>query len=540
MLKLNIMGVIKDLKNNIYGGVTAGVIALPLALAFGVASGLGATAGLWGAIIVCLFATVFGGTPTQISGPTGPMTVIVASLVFANPNNPKLIFMTLFLAGVFQIILGFLKIGKFVNYVPYPVISGFMSGIGAIIICLQLNNLIGITFEGAPINSLLNFFTSLKSLAEANFQSLVLGLLTLGIVFFTPKKIQNKIPAPLIALIFVTLLSIFLHFDVKTIGTIPAAFPSFDFPFAGFEVLKKIIPLALTLALLGSVDSLLTSLVADSLTKTKHNSDKELIGQGLGNMVASLFGGLAGAGATMRTVVNIKSGGSSRISGIVHSLFLILIVLCFAPAASKIPLAVLAGILIKVGFDIIDYKFLKILKCAPKSDLAVMLFVFLITVLDDLIFAVGVGIVLSSVLFAANVSKQMNIKIKELPVSDGEKCEGCIEEDVANNILIMHIRGIFFFGTASEVLARVENLMNAKFVVIDCKSIKFLDISAAFALEDMIVRLQDNGIKPLLVLNNRRLAGKLLRYGLIKFIKKDDIFFDVECALERIKTKLIG
>ena len=269
----------KDLKGNIYGGITSGIIALPLALAFGVASGLGAAAGLWGSILLCLFASIFGGTPTQISGPTGPITVVVAAMVMAHTHNPKLVFMAILLSGIFQIIFGLLKIGKFVNFVPYPVISGFMSGIGAIIILLQLNPLVGIDFDGSPAQNLLHFFTSLNSI---DFQSFLLGIITLGIVFFTPKKIDSKIPAPLIALVMGTLLSVILDMNVRTIGEIPASFPDFSFPLIGFSQLKIVIPLALTLAVLGAIDTLLTSLVADSLTKTKHNSNKELIGQEIG------------------------------------------------------------------------------------------------------------------------------------------------------------------------------------------------------------------------------------------------------------------
>lgn len=530
----------KNIKGDIFGGITAGVIALPLALAFGVASGLGASAGLWGAVIVCLLATLFGGTPTQISGPTGPMTVVVASIVLMNPHNPKIIFMTILLAGFFQIVFGLLKIGKFIKYVPYPVISGFMSGIGAIIVLLQLNPLFGISYEGAPIKHLFHFLTSMDTI---HLQSLILGLLTLGIVFFTPKKIESRVPSPLIALVFVTVISIIFNLDVKTIGDIPASFPGFQFPMVHLNEFRLILPVALTLALLGSIDSLLTSLVADSLTKTKHKSNRELIGQGIGNLVASLFGGIAGAGATMRTVVNIKSGGRSRLSGVIHSLFLILVVLCFAPAASKIPMAVLAGILVKVGFDIIDYKFLKILKIAPKSDLAVMILVFLITVLDDLILAVGVGVVLSSVLFSVNISNQMNVKIKEIPGScdensNPEDCEeNCIEADRQNKIMIMHIKGILFFGSASQLLSRLEHLFDTKHVIIDCGTLKSLDISAVFALEDMVVRLKDNGIKVSLVLNNRHLAGKLLRMGLIKVLSRDNICFDLQTAVNKAKNQ---
>lgn len=522
----------KNIKGDIYGGITAGIIALPLALAFGVASGLGAAAGLYGAIIVCLFATIFGGTQTQISGPTGPMTVVIASIVLTHPNDNNLVFMTILLAGILQIAFGLLKIGEFIKFVPYPVISGFMSGIGAIIILLQLNPLIGVSFEGAPINSFFHFMASLKSI---DLPSLLLGVLTLLIVFFTPKKISLKIPAPLIALIAISMLSVILGFDVKTIGEIPSFFPSLNFPAVPLSMLQTVLPLALTLALLGSIDSLLTSLVADSLTKTKHKSGAELVGQGLGNIFSSLFGGLAGAGATMRTVVNIKSGGLSRLSGIVHCVFLIGVILFFAPLASKIPLAVLAGILVKVGFDIIDYKFLGLLKFAPRSDLAVMLLVFIITVLDDLILAVGVGIVLSSILFALSIAKQTNVDIKTL--ASNEDCEGdaCLEEDAKNNIMIMRIKGTFFFGSASQILSRIECVLDTKHVIIDCHSLKIFDISAVFALEDMILMIKGSGANVSLVLNNRKLAVTLLRLGLTKFLSKDDIFFMLDKAIEKAR-----
>lgn len=513
-----------NIKGNIFGGLTAGVIALPLALAFGAASGLGAAAGLYGAILVCFFATIFGGTPTQISGPTGPMTVVIASIASIYTGNPKIVFCAVMLAGIFQILLGVSKVGRYIKYVPYPVISGFMSGIGIIIILLQLNPILGFDSPGSTIDAVLGLFSSVKNL---HLQSLFLGVLTLIIVFFTPKKITRKIPSALIALILATIVSVVFNFDVKVIGEIPSSLPEIQLTMISVKELFDIIPIALTLAVLGSIDSLLTSLVADSITKTKHNSDKELIGQGIGNFVAGMFGGIAGAGATMRTVVNVNSGATGRLSGITHSIFLVCVIVFFAPYAAKIPLSVLAGILVKVGFDIIDYKFIKIVKAAPKSDLIVMLIVFLITVFNDLIFAVGTGIVLSSVLFAVNVSKQFDIKFEE--PSGTDECN--LEKN--ENILIIHIKGIFFFGSASQLLSRLEEVMDKQCVIIDCSTIKTMDISAVFALEEMIVRLKDKKIKVLLLLNNRQLAGKMLRQGLINVISKENIVFDEKRAIKK-------
>lgn len=510
---------IQNIKGDILGGITAGVIALPLAIALGVASGLGAVAGIYGAIIVGFFASVFGGTPTQITGPTGPMAVVVASLAALHPDNLHIVFSAIFLAGIFQILFGLSKVGKFVNFIPYPVISGFMSGIGAIIILLQLNPILGIDFNGTPIAGL---FHMIKSIDLVNLPAAILGLLTLLIVFFLPSKITKTIPAPLIALIVGTGISIALHLDVKTIGEIPTSFPQFIMPVFKLSDVEIIIPLALTLAALGSIDSLLTSLVADSLTKTKHNPNKELIGQGIGNMFAGLLGGVASAGATMRTVVNIKSGGRTRLSGVIHSFFLIGVILFFAPIASQIPLTVLAAILIKVGVSIIDYKFIKVLKAAPRHDLIVMTLVFLITVFDDLILAVGVGVVLSSILFAATVSKELQISFKE----------SSFDEDISKKIMTLHINGVLFFGSASILAGKMDEVLDNKVIIINCKNIKNMDISAVFALEDLILTLKHKTTKIIIIFNNRVLAARVLKLGVKKLLNTNSVAFNEKEASE--------
>lgn len=529
---MHIKQVFSNFKGDIFGGITAGVIALPLALAFGVASGVGAAAGLYGAILVGLFASLFGGTKPQISGPTGPMTVIVAALAASSNGNFKLIFLAIVLAGLFQIILGFSKVGRLIKYVPYPVISGFMSGIGVIIIILQINPLLGINSEGSPLKTILKFSESIGSI---ELQSIILGLLTLFIVFFTPSKIKQIIPPALIALISVTLVSVLFGFNVKTIEEIPTMLPSLQLPLVSLDEFIKTVPIAVTLAILGSVDSLLTSLVSDSLTKTHHNSNKELIGQGIGNMVAGLFGGIAGAGATMRTVVNIKSGGKTPLSGIIHSLFLITILLGAAPLASYVPMAVLAGILIKVGFDIIDYKFIKVIKHAPKYDLIVMILVFVLTVFDDLIFAVDSGIVLSSLLFATNISRQFNVTVNDVEDHIEENPDTCLEKISNYKTRIVDIDGVFFFGSASRILTRVDELLGTKYLIINCQTIDSMDISAIFALEDIIVRIKDHGINVLLVINNENIYKKLHKLGIFQIINENSIFYDKNAAIDKVK-----
>ncbi len=515
----------KNIKGDFFGGVTASIIALPLALAFGVASGAGATAGLYGAIILGFFASLFGGTATQISGPTGPMSVVFASIVLVFANQLSVIASIVILAGIFQILFGVLRIGKFVKYIPYPVISGFMSGIGVIIIILQINPLLGIESSSSIPKVLLNLPNSFLHL---NISAVFLSVLTLVILYLSPKKITQIIPAPLIALIIGSLVCFSLSLDVKVIGQIPTTLPDFILPEFDISKYKQIVSYAITLALLGSIDTLLTSLVADSITKTKHNSNKELIAQGIGNTLTAFVGGLPGAGATMRTVINVKSGGVSRFSGMFHSISLLLIMLFFAPLASQIPLSVLAGILIKVGIDILDYKFLSILKNAPRNDLITMVVVFLLTVFVDLIMAVGVGITLASLLTLYRISKEAKIDL----VSPKEESSDKVYED----ILVVNVDGAFFFGSTSFFLESANSILDKKEIIINCENVPFIDISAIFALEDMIEKFKSNGVNISLVLKPIHM-NRVKKLNKINAFKEVDIYESLKQAVENSKFK---
>ena len=508
-------------KNDIFAGITAAIVALPLALAFGVASGAGAIAGLYGAIILGFFAAFFGGTPTQISGPTGPMTVVFATAVIAFPNDLPTVMTVVFLAGIMQISFGIIGIGKWIRYIPYPVISGFMCGIGVIIIILQINPFLGVDGFSSIIYTLTHL---LETLQKVNYEAVIIASITLSIMFLTPSKISKIVPSALIALVFVTYFSILMGFNVKTIGEIPMGLPEFVLPLS-FDILKlsTILTLAITLSLLGSIDSLLTSIVADSKTKTKHNPKKELIGQGIGNMVCSFFGAIPGAGATMRTVININSGATTRISGIVHSITLLLIVLFLAPLASKIPLSVLAGILIKVGFDILDYKFLKILNKISRQNLLIMITVFLLTIFVDLIMAVGVGITISSIMAVYQVSRNTQIKIARSKVS--------FDIDIENtDIQIIKVNGSLFFGTASFLEDKLEKLKGSKKIIIDCKNVSFFDISAIFTLEEIIEKFRNKDFEIILVLRYRH-KRKILSVDSNNVFKKIKIYSSLDDAI---------
>ena len=472
-------------KGNVLGGATAAVIALPLALAFGVASGLGATAGLYGAIILGFVAALLGGTPTQVSGPTGPMTVVVAAAVLTLHGDLALIAATVLLAGLFQIAFGLANIGRFVRFIPYPVISGFMSGIGVIIIVLQINPLLGVHADA----SVLHVLASLpQNLPQINPSSAILALLALAVVLFTPAHISKWVPSPLIALALLTPLSWLLNLPVATIGAIPSELPAWVIPSFSFESIQLIVPLAFTLALLGMIDTLLTSIVADSITQTRHNPNRELIGQGVGNGLCALVGAVPGAGATMRTVINIKSGGTHRMSGMVHAVVLLLIVMFFAPLAAQIPLAVLAGILIKVGIDILDYRFLSVWKDSPRHDLAIMVSVFSVTVLIDLITAVLVGIVLALLSIVYRITQATHIDLI------GDDNPEQMQDLKAKQARIIKIEGAFFFGSSSAFESRVNTALDIKQMIIDISSVPFLDITAIFTLKDLVISLQRSNI----------------------------------------------
>ncbi len=465
-------------RGDFFGGLTAGIVALPLALAFGVASGAGAAAGLYGAIALGLIAALFGGTRMQISGPTGPMTVVFASTLVAVGGNLQMAMAAVLVGGALQILLAAFKAGALVRFIPYPVVSGFMSGIGIIIILLQIAPLLGANPVAAPISALIGVP---RTIASAELQALFLGGMTLLIVFRMPMWVSRVVPAPLVALIAMTLLSVAGGFEVPVIGEIPMGLPDLALPSFTIETWTTVLVLGATLALLGSIDSLLTSLVADSVTRTRHEPNRELVGQGIGNMLCALVGGLPGAGATMRTVVNIKAGGRGRLSGVTHALFLLALLLGAAPLATQIPLAVLAGILIKVGVDILDYRMLKLVRTAPRTDLAVMGGVFGLTVFVDLIVAVAAGVASSMGLIIRQLARQASFRV--WPAGEGE---GSTMED---EIRVLEVDGPFFFGSTSQMLDRVDQVMGTRGVVFDCMRVPFMDLSAEFALEEMIERL---------------------------------------------------
>ncbi|GGD17468.1 SulP family inorganic anion transporter [Hyunsoonleella pacifica] len=544
---------VKNLKGDFTGGLVAGVVALPLALAFGVQSGMGATAGLYGAIAVGIFAAMFGGTETQASGPTGPMTVVSATLVAAAiemtgslENAMGIILAAFLLGGLFQVIFGFLNIAGYVKYFPYPVVSGFMSGVGLIIVILQLFPFVGLGSAKstiAVIQDLPRLFT------EVNINALLLGAITILIYFVFP-KVTKAIPSALVALIVATLIAYFAKMDVPLIGEIPSGLPSFQL--GGIldidsSAYSTILEYAVVLAVLGSIDSLLTSVIADNMTKTKHNSNRELIGQGIGNMLAAAIGGIPGAGATKGTVVNINAGGRTRLSGILHGLFLLAVLLGLGQLAAHIPLCVLAGLLIPIGFKIVDFKGLKHLLKVPRADAVVLILVLLITTFGSLIQAVGIGVALACLLFmkkSGDISEQ-GLEVGAVADIDGDKpWQDEIEfyEAYKDKVIIKHLYGALFFGFTSYFKDQIKGLPDeVKAVILRMDRVPYMDQSGLYALEDTIFDLRNEGIEVLLVGLKEQPKDMLVAVDIIPdLVPQEDVFEDIDAAFGYLKGKLKG
>lgn len=518
---------------DLVGGLMAAVVALPLCLAFGVASGMGAAAGLYGAIACGIFAAVFGGTPGQCSGPTGPMTVVAASVCALNLGRPELVFASVIAAGIMQIAMGYAKAGQFVGYMPYPVISGFMTGIGAIIVCIELGPLFGLPASG-------NALLALQNLAEIpkqwNFAAASIGLLTMVCLLVLP-RLSKKLPASLLTLLIATGLCWWLNLKVPIIGDIPSVIPLPHLPLIHLADLRIVLESGLTLAILGAIDSLLTSVVLDKVTGRRHDSEQELVGQGIGNIAAGLIGGLPGAGATMRSMVNVKAGGTTALSGVIHGLVLLAVLLCFGKVASLIPLSALAAILFVVGISIMDWRVLRSLRKTPRADAFVMLVVLFLTVFVDLIVAVLVGVALASVLFVKHMSDIQLSAINNLDsLEEWWEKSAAIPEVVRKSTYLYVLNGPLFFGEAKNVTLAIDELSGAKYVILQFTNVPLVDQTGAFALENAIEKWEEKGIKVLFVGLEQKIRQTLEDTGALHRIDMDNCFDKFEEALEAIAT----
>ncbi len=549
----------EHLKGDIFGGINAGIVALPAALGFGALAGLSPIYGLYSAIFLGLFAAIFGGTKTLISNPTGPMAVVTYGLtvelikVLEIPETmnsadkilqiwPYLFFIFI-IAGAFQIIFGFLKLGKYISYIPTPVVSGFMSGIGVIIIVSQIPKALGSSLNVRGTGDILMALPNL--IATSDLLSVGIALATILIIYFFP-KVTAKVPSPLVAIVVVTAAIYFAHVNSSyLIPQIPeklprlteqlAIFTDFDTLFfaEGKEGLLMLVILSgLTLAIIGVIDALLTAVVSDQLTKEKHNSNRELFGQGVGNIVAALFGGMMGAGTTPATVLNIKSGGRTRLSGIIHALLLIAILLVAAPVASMIPKAALAGLLITVGFSILDFEVFKVLRKIPKQDNYVMLMVLAMTAFWDLMYAVAAGLILASLMFMKKMADAVEVDTRNSKVDRlVDQLVDTFPDSKAfrKNVLIKNIKGPMFFGFASRFQDSLEEVNEVKAVLLNLGSSTYMDQSGVYTLKDSIQRLKDKNITVVMSEVKKTAMELLLGVGVVPdLVAEDHVFSSVE------------
>ncbi len=614
--------IFSNIKGDAFGGITAGIVALPLALAFGVSSGLGPSAGLYGAIFISFFAALFGGTNTQISGPTAPMTavsmVVIAGIIAVNDGDVSralpAILTVFLLAGLMQVGLGIIGLGKYIRYIPYPVVSGFMTAIGVIILATNILPSIGYypkedaeyvqTFktkaedvilqniikeeadEGILVlenfketidradqiteadilkesqtlakNEAKSVYGSLKVLPRAlkniSWLELILALGTI-IIIYGFKRITRVIPSTLVALLVMSGIAFGFGLDYRPIEDIPSGLPIPNLEiFTSFKLgsITPYIFTALTLALLGAIDSLLTSVVADNMTKTKHKPNKELVGQGIGNSIGAIFGGIPGAGATIRTVVNIKSGGKTKLSGMIAGIMLFAITIGLGPVASKIPAAVLAGILVTVGIGVMDYKGLKAIPSLPRdmnfgpfklsSEVLIMITVLLLSTFWDLVYAVGIGLVIASLMFMKKIGDLTAERsdVKSLKKEKAWADEVNFPKSLKEEVYIKHVKGPLFFGSTSDFQALALQIpKTARIVIIRLGRMQYMDQSGLYAMEDMLQELKKNDVEVLFTGLLQQPRYMMERIDIIPdFIPNEHIFDTFNDCIEWVKQNV--
>lgn len=532
---MDISSRLKAISGDILGGLNAAVVTLPQALAFGVATGFGASAGIWGAIILSFIAGITGPKTPLISGATGPVAIVLASIMIAIGYDINTAITIILMAAILQLAASLTNLPDMVKYVPYPVISGFMNGVGFVIILMQLNPLIGYKAYSSSVLSINSFIANLHAIQPESF---ILGLMTLIIVFFTPKSINKVIPSQIIGLVVGTLISIKLNLPVDRICNVTFSFPTLMFKSVDISQMVKFLPMSLTIAIVLSSESMLTGLVSDALTKTRHNPKVLLASQGLGNLFCAITGSLPGTAATMRSVAAINAGATTKFAAIVTPAILLILLSKLSGFVGQIPFTVLAAILIKIGYDIIDTKLLKVIKFAPKDDLYVLFTVFFLTVFYNLIFAVGAGITLAALLYAKRVADKAKIIHKTVYDSDIANLEKEVERDFRHKIRIAHIDGQFFFGSATQLISKFDEMLGTKFLILNYDSEDLLDISAIFALEDIIFRLKSQHIKLLLVIKNNTIFNQLQKHNITSQIGEGKVFFSEIQAIDYAKNLL--
>lgn len=527
-------------KHDLIAGITVGIVAVPLALAFAIASGVEPAQGFYTAIIAGFLISLFGGSRYQIGGPTGAFVVIVYGII-ATYGYDGLVIATI-IAGILLIILGLVKIGSYIKFIPYPVITGFTSGIGVVILTTQLKDLFGLKIENLPSDFFGKWIIFLKNLSSIHIETFIIGLSTIIIIYLV-RKFLPKLPAHVFSISIITLIVFVFGINIDTIGSrfgeIPSNLPSFSMPSITLEKIKAVFPSAVTIALLAGIESLLSAVVADGMTGSRHNSNKELVGQGIANIATSFFGGIPATGAIARTATNVKAGGKTKVSGIIHAIFLALFMLFFAKIIEVIPMSALAGVLFVVSFDMIDIRKFKSLFKAPKSDVAVLLITFTLTVLIDLTVAVQAGVVLASILFMKRMSDVASIDKLDLGCSDNIDSDlvdpdAINKKNVPEGVEVYEINGPFFFGVADNLITTYEYMIKKpKVFILRMRKVPAVDATGVHALENFYMACVKRNTQLVLSGVNNDPYNTLKKMGFINIIGEENVTNHIDKALIR-------
>lgn len=539
----------KDFTSDLMSGLIVGILALPLAIAFAIASGVGPEQGLYTAIIAGFIISLLGGSRFQIGGPTGAFIVIVYGIV-SQYGYDGLASATL-LAGIFLVIFGLAKFGAIIKFIPYPVTVGFTAGIAIIIALGQVPNFFGLTFAGAdPADAVGKIKLYVSSFGSMNVYSVIVGVVALAVCILWP-KITTKVPGSLIAIIVATVMVKVLGWDdpvnghgVVTIGMknhIPSGFPVPHLPNISLEMMQKVFQPALTIAMLGAIESLLSAVVADGMTSTKHRSNTELFGQGVANILSPIFGGIPATGAIARTATNIRNGAVSPISGLVHAVVLLLIMLVLGKYAEMIPMAALAAVLFQVAFNMCGYRSVIKMFKAPKSDVTVMLVAFFLTVIIDLTVAIEVGVLLAAVLFIKRMSDVAEVEAvsSALKDDDDEAARNSLGRQVPKGVLVYELAGSLFFGAVDKFKETMNRISEKpKILILRMRSVSSIDAAGINMIEDLLKRCKSEGTQLLLSGVHAQPVVALTRAGVLAQLGEENALGNIDAALNRARELL--
>ncbi|MDT8322549.1 MAG: sulfate permease [Bacteroidota bacterium] len=527
--------------SDLTAGVIVAIVALPLAIAFAIASGVKPEQGLYTAIIAGAAISVLGGSRVQISGPTGAFIVVIYAVV--QQYGYEGLAVTTLMAGAMLIAMGLLRMGTLLKFIPYPLTVGFTSGIALIIFSSQVKDLLGLETGAVPADFIAKWTLFASAITTVHLSAVVISAASILIILLWP-KVTRRVPGSLVAIIVATMVVQLLELPVDTIGSrfgaVPSTFPAPHFPALSWEAVRELFSPALTIALLGAIESLLSAVVADGMTGTRHRSNMELIGQGVGNMLSPLFGGIPATGAIARTATNIRNGGKTPVSGIVHAVVLLLIMLFFGHWAALIPMPALAAILVVVAYNMSEWRTFRKLLRYPKSDVIVLIATFVLTVLIDLTVAIEVGIVLSALLLMKRMSDTTEMQIITHGIAEGEVEEDVSDDyhiasrDVPDDVAVFEVQGSLFFGAVEQFKETLSELRShPRVFILRTRNVRAIDATGLHAIEDLVTRLREEGVHFLVSGVHAQPMVAMREAGLITLIGEENLCGNIDEALRK-------